>query len=61
MSFTLRPQAEKDIVEAVTYVADRNPSAARRLRVELLETMRRLRTHPHKQGSSFGVAVIQSP
>lgn len=56
MGFTLRPKAEKDIVEAVTYIADRNPAAARRLRAELLETMRRLNEMPmmgtHRSGTA---------
>ncbi|WP_137156197.1 type II toxin-antitoxin system RelE/ParE family toxin [Rhizobium sp. FKL33] len=56
MGYTLRPQAERDIIEAVKYIADHNPVAARRLRIDLLETMRRLGDMPmlgrHRDGTA---------
>jgi toxin ParE1/3/4 len=56
MGYRLRPQAEIDIVEALTYVVDRHPAGARRLRLELLETMRRLNDMPMMGSHRIGTA-----
>ncbi len=42
-----RAGARQDLVEIITYVAVRNPSAARRLRRLIEEAVLPLRTHPY--------------
>lgn len=46
--FSLHPGAAKDITEIWTYLAEKNPLAARRVREEILQAVSKLVTFPHQ-------------
>ncbi|SRR6266571_5093608 len=46
--FALHPEAAQDILDIWEYIADDNPQAARRVREDILETIRNLVPFPHQ-------------
>ena len=48
LGFELHPEAAQDITEIWEYIASDNPLAARRVREEILETIRKLVHFPHQ-------------
>ncbi|HEV8147688.1 MAG TPA: type II toxin-antitoxin system RelE/ParE family toxin [Bryobacteraceae bacterium] len=46
--FELHPEAARDILELWKYIAADSPQAARRVREEILETIRNLVPFPHR-------------
>lgn len=47
-SFRLHPEAARDITEIWEYIASDSPQAARRVREDILEAMRKLVPFPHQ-------------
>ncbi|WP_188054304.1 type II toxin-antitoxin system RelE/ParE family toxin [Sphingosinithalassobacter sp. CS137] len=62
MKLIWRPEARRSLLDITDYIAERNPSAARRLRDAILRTADRLPDHPylHRPGRVPGTreAVI---
>jgi len=47
--FRIHPDAASDITEIWEYIAKDNPAAARRVREEILEAIRKLVSFPHQE------------
>ncbi|MFL6314628.1 MAG: type II toxin-antitoxin system RelE/ParE family toxin [Terriglobales bacterium] len=46
--FKLHPEAARDIIDIWEYIAEENPIAARRVREEILDSIRKLVPFPHQ-------------